>query len=186
MRHTSVSVVRALAVAATLTWGLTACSDSKEDDEKLDNEAAESSSESGDKADAAEKAGDGDSGAATQGAADTAAAASAPATPAAAPTPPPVPAPAATTAATPAPAPSAPATSSRVVRYVNTDKVDIHGQPADGAPTVGMLLKGDRVMVVEENGWGRISDNMFIKLDQLSNRAVARDRQPAHWQPPTH
>ena len=48
------------------------------------------------------------------------------------------------------------------------------------------LNKGDRVMVIEEAGWGRISDNMFIKGDRLSAKAIARNRHPAVWNPPSN
>lgn len=75
---------------------------------------------------------------------------------------------------------------SRVVRFVKLDEAGIHGGPQDSAELVGKLLKGDRVLIVEENGWGRIADGMFIKLDALANRAVPRHRQPAVWYAPAH
>lgn len=90
--------------------------------------------------------------------------------------------------ATPQPA-SAPAGDvavdpTRVVRFVNVEEATIHGSAQDGGESVGKLLKGDRVLVVEQNGWGRIADGMFIKLDGLSKKAVPRHVQPAVWTPP--
>ncbi len=74
----------------------------------------------------------------------------------------------------------------RVVRYVTIDEVVIRGQPNDTAEQVGKLQKGDMILVVEENGWCKISDTMFIKADALTAKAVARKRTPASWQKPAH
>lgn len=93
---------------------------------------------------------------------------------------------AATPAPAPAPAAATAADKSRVVRYVSQDEVMIHGQPNDKAEPVGKLKKGDMILVVETAGWGKISDNMFIKADALSNKAVPRNRTPAVWGKPTH
>lgn len=89
--------------------------------------------------------------------------------------------------ATPAPSSQASATdNSRVVRYVSQDEVMIHSQPNDKTEPVGKLKKGDMILIVESEGWGRISDNMFIKANALSNKAVPRNRNPAVWGKPTH
>lgn len=93
-------------------------------------------------------------------------------------------APAATTA--PVSTQASAADKSRVVRYVSQDEVMIHGQPNESAEPVGKLKKGDMIMVVENEGWGKISDNMFIKAEALSNKAVPRNRTPATWGKPTH
>ncbi len=74
----------------------------------------------------------------------------------------------------------------RVVRYVTGDEVIIRGQPNDTAEQVGKLQKGDMILVVEENGWCKVSDTMFIKADALTAKAVARKRTPASWQKPAH
>jgi hypothetical protein len=74
----------------------------------------------------------------------------------------------------------------RVVRYVNADEGIIRGQPNDTAEQVGRLQKGDMILVVEENGWCKISENMFIKADVLTSKAVARKRVPATWNKPAH
>ncbi len=142
------------AFALSLMLGLAACSDSKEDDEKLKPEG------------------------------DAAAEPAEPAT--AAETPAPAPAPVAAAAPAPSPAPSATVEKNRVVRFVASEEVVIAAEPKDGAATVGKIAKGEKVLVVEQSGWGRIADGMFVKLDHLSNKGVARDRQPAVWQEPTH
>jgi hypothetical protein len=73
----------------------------------------------------------------------------------------------------------------RVVRYVRAESVAIHGQASEEAPAVGHLAKGDIVMVVEGAGWGKIADNMFVKLSELSAKAVARPvGKEARWQAP--
>lgn len=87
----------------------------------------------------------------------------------------------------PTPAPQAVSGSvetNRVVRFVTADEAVVHEQASDTAASVGKLTRGDKVIVIEENGWGRISDGMFIKLDTLSAKAVDRHRQPAVWTRP--
>ena len=73
----------------------------------------------------------------------------------------------------------------RVVRYVRAATVDIHGGADNAAPAVGHLSKGDIVMVVEQGDWGKIADNMFVKLSNLSDKAVPRPAgKEATWQAP--
>jgi hypothetical protein len=86
----------------------------------------------------------------------------------------------------PAPASNSAADKNRVVRYINSDVVTIHGQPSDSAEPVGKLMKGDMILVVEDGGWGKISDNMFVKTNVLTKKAVPRNRNPAVWGKPTH
>lgn len=74
----------------------------------------------------------------------------------------------------------------RVVRYVNSGEVVVRGQPNDKSEAVGKLSKGDMILVIEGDGWGKISENMFIRLDSLSKKAVPRDRTPAVWGKPAH
>ena len=74
----------------------------------------------------------------------------------------------------------------RVVRYVKADSAALRSGPSDQAQALGQLVKGDRVLVVEENGWGRISDGLYIRLDDVSKKAVAAERQPAQWTAPAH
>lgn len=70
----------------------------------------------------------------------------------------------------------------RVVRYVKADGATIHGAADPNAAPVGHLTKGDIVMVTETNGWGKIADNMFVRLGELSAKAVARPvRKEASW-----
>jgi len=75
---------------------------------------------------------------------------------------------------------------SRVVRYVTADDAVLRGQPNENAELVGRLQKGDMILVVEESGWCKISDNMFIRADQVTSKAVARKRVPASWHKPAH
>ena len=90
-------------------------------------------------------------------------------------------------AASAAPAATAASTDgNRVIRFVSVAAAKLHNQPRDGAETIGSLLKGQAVLVVEDNGWGRISDGAFIRLDQVSAKAVSPDRQPAVWHAPSH
>ncbi len=136
--------------------GLSACSGSKEDEEKLavDGEEAEAQGSSANEV-AAEPA------------------------PVATPEP-------AKAQATPAPATNATVDKSRVVRFVAGDHVTIASEPKDGAAVVGKLVKGDRVLIVEQNGWGKIADGMFVNLKHLSHKGVPAERQPAQWTPPAH
>lgn len=96
--------------------------------------------------------------------------------------------PAEATAAAATPAPSAVNTPSdgkaRVVRYVSAKEAVLRSAPNDKAAKVGVLPKGERVMVIEENGWGRVSDELYIKLNSLSAKAVPRKREKASWSKP--
>lgn len=83
-----------------------------------------------------------------------------------------------------APAEATPA-ADRVVRYVNQSSVDIYSD-ASGSQVVGNLRKGDRVLVIMEGDWAKISDTMFLKGDQLSGRAVPRERTKRKWHAPSH
>jgi hypothetical protein len=74
----------------------------------------------------------------------------------------------------------------RVVRYVSAEEGVIRGQPSDTAEQVGKLPKGEMILVVEENGWYKISDSMYIKADSVTPKAVARKRNPATWNKPAH
>lgn len=139
--------------------GLSACSGAKEDDEKLATEGEEAEA---------------------QGSAAEEVAAAEPA---------PEPTPEPAKVETPAP-PAAPSNATvdknRVVRFVSGDQATIASEPKDGAAVVGKLVKGDRVLVVEQNGWGKIGDGMFVNLKSLSHKGVPAERQPAQWTPPAH
>lgn len=104
-----------------------------------------------------------------------------PEAPAAAPSTPPAEATAAAPAAVSTPADG----KARVVRYVSAKEAVLRSAPNDKAAKVGVLPKGERVMVIEENGWGRVSDDMYIKLNSLSAKAVPRKREKASWSKPT-
>jgi hypothetical protein len=83
-------------------------------------------------------------------------------------------------------APTGSVDKNRVVRYVIADEGVIRSQPNDTAEQVGKLQKGDMILVIEENGWCKISDTLFIKADSVSPKAVARKRAPAAWTKPAH
>ncbi len=110
-------------------------------------------------------------------------AASEPAAPAAAPAAAAPPAPAA--AAQPVAA-SGGAGPGRVVRYIQADQTVLHAAASDAAPVALQLTQGDILMVVEENGWGRVTDQLFVKLDAVSARAVPRTFAKPEWLPPAH
>ena len=93
------------------------------------------------------------------------------------------PAPAAQAAAPTAPAAAG---SSRVVRYIQADQTNLYAAADDGAPVTRSVDQGDILMVVEENGWGRITDNLFVKLDSVASRAVPRSFTIPEWQAPAH
>jgi len=93
------------------------------------------------------------------------------------------PAPAAQAAAPTAPAAAG---SSRVVRYIQADQTNLYAAANDGAPVTRSVDQGDILMVVEENGWGRITDNLFVKLDSVASRAVPRSFTIPEWQAPAH
>lgn len=69
----------------------------------------------------------------------------------------------------------------RFVRYIQVASAAVHAEPQDSAPTVVTLAKGDHVLVSEENGWGKIANGKYIKLSDLSQKAIARDRATLTW-----
>lgn len=75
--------------------------------------------------------------------------------------------------------------NNRVVRYLKADTT-IMAAPKDDAAKVATMKKGDRVIVSEEGAWARIADNMFVKADVISAKAVAPERHNAVWQSPSH
>lgn len=108
-------------------------------------------------------------------------------TPEEAPPPPaeePAPEPQATAQEAAAPAPAPAEGPKPVVRYVAAKSAKIYPAPAEDKDPVGTLAKGERVMVTEDNGWGRINESMYVKLDQLSAKAVPRKKTPAVWSKP--
>ena len=88
-------------------------------------------------------------------------------------------------AAAPAAAPAA-AGSSRVVRYIQADQTSLYAAANEQAPVTRSLDQGDILMVVEENGWGRVTDDLFVKLDAVASRAVPRSFAVPEWQAPAH
>ena len=100
--------------------------------------------------------------------------------------------------ANPAPAPSVASTpaaeaasagapnKARVVRYVRVKQTELRAEPSASAPAVGQLVKGDRILVVEEEGWGRIADGIFVNLKDTAKKAIAPKREPAQWSLPAH
>jgi hypothetical protein len=69
----------------------------------------------------------------------------------------------------------------RFVRYVQVTSAAVRSEPSDSAAAVVSLVKGDHILVTEENGWGKIADGRFIKMSDLSQKAVPRDRTPMTW-----
>lgn len=69
----------------------------------------------------------------------------------------------------------------RFVRYVKVASATVHAEPNEGSASVVTLSKGDHILVSEENGWGKIADGRYIKLSDLSNKGVPRDRTPVSW-----
>ena len=81
---------------------------------------------------------------------------------------------------------SAPAENSRVVRHVKVKLAQLRAAPSATAKSVGRLVRGDRILVDVEKGWGRIGDGIYIKLSDTASRPVAVKRQRAEWTPPAH
>ena len=76
--------------------------------------------------------------------------------------------------------------SSRVVRYIQADQTSLYAAANEQAPVTRSLDQGDILMVVEENGWGRVTDDLFVKLDSVASRAVPRSFAIPEWQAPAH
>lgn len=171
MKLTMTGKLLALCIAA-MAFGMTGCSGGQEDDEKLavsDEEAAAQGS--------AEASANGEAAAEDEADAEPAEAV------------------AQDIPADDVPTPDAGATmaqgggsadAGRVVRYVNASPSPLFNAASSSAGNVGQLVKGDRVMVVIEGGFGRIADGMFIQTDHLSAKPVARERKDAVWHTPAH
>ena len=81
---------------------------------------------------------------------------------------------------------SAPAEKSRVVRHVKVKLAQLRAEPSASAKSVGRLVRGDRILVDLEKGWGRIGDGIYIKLSDTAAKPVAAKRRPSEWMPPAH
>jgi hypothetical protein len=197
-------VKRALpAIFIAATWWTGACSSDQQETEEPINNAQENQENSNQGeaeggnasenaiAGSAEAEGNSNSTAADASTADASAAAEPPPSPE--PAPPPVPEAPAPTATPTTMAATPPAGTSgaagddiapqpnRFVRYVQVASAVVRSEPNDGAATVVTLAKGDHILVSEENGWGKIASGKFIKLSELSHKAVPRDRIAAAW-----
>ena len=183
MKLTTTGKLLALGIAA-MAFAMTGCSGGQEEDEKLevsDEEGeAQSSAEASDSAN-----GEGEATAQAEGEAD------AEPTDAVAQDTPADEVPTPDSAASVGNAGSAPVgggmvDTGRVVRYVNAPVAPLLNAASTSAGNVGQLTKGERVMVVIEGAYARITDGMFIKVDHLSAKPVARERKDAVWQAPAH
>ncbi len=105
------------------------------------------------------------------------------ATAAAAPTGAPADAPAAGGAAPAAAAPEGGGVDpNRVVRFVVADGTAIKSAANDTAGAAGTFSQGDIVMVVIEGEWAKLNDQAFVKLSDLSEKAVPRMKgKTASW-----
>lgn len=81
---------------------------------------------------------------------------------------------------------SATAEKSRVVRHVKVKLAQLRAEPSASAKSVGRLVRGDRIIVDVEKGWGRIGDGIYIKLSDTAAKPVAVKRRPSEWMPPAH
>lgn len=69
---------------------------------------------------------------------------------------------------------------SRVVRYVARDGAEVYDS-AGGSNVVATMRRGESLMVVEQEGYGRISDGMFMQAADLSREAVPRTFDARVW-----
>lgn len=87
--------------------------------------------------------------------------------------------------AAPAAAPPADGTGvdpNRVVRFVVADGTAIKSAANDGAGAAGTFSQGDIVMVVIEGEWAKLNDQAFVKVSDLSPKAVPRMKgKTASW-----
>lgn len=82
--------------------------------------------------------------------------------------------------AAPAPvAEAAVADGSQLVMYVKRSGTSVYSQP-NGSATF-QLEKGDHVLITVEGQWARTPSGQFIKLSQLSQKSVGRDRTGGSW-----
>ena len=80
----------------------------------------------------------------------------------------------------------APAEKSRIVRHVKVKLAQLRAEPSASSKSVGRLVRGDRILVDVEKGWGRIGDGIYIKLSDTAPKPVAVKRRPSEWMPPAH
>lgn len=67
------------------------------------------------------------------------------------------------------------------VRYVRQDGIQILNAP-NGQP-VHSLNQGDHPVTWEENGWYRITNNMYVPVDAMSDTGVPRAQSARGWNP---
>jgi hypothetical protein len=82
-------------------------------------------------------------------------------------------------------APDSAIDDSRVVRFAKSSDVKVWSDNS-GTNTVANLRQGDTILVVVEGDWAKISEAMWVKTEDLSNKAVAREYKPRTWHSPSH
>ncbi len=73
----------------------------------------------------------------------------------------------------------------RVVRFAKTSGVSVWSD-STASHEVGELRQGDTILVVEDGEWAKISDSMWVKTAELSNKAIAREHKKKSWISPSH
>lgn len=76
-------------------------------------------------------------------------------------------------------------TSPGVVRYVTANSLNIRESASTEAKVVGMLHRGDTVVVELEGDWAKLSNGHYVSAKLLSSEPIGRERKQKEWQAPT-
>ena len=69
----------------------------------------------------------------------------------------------------------------RVVRYINDNGATIYSEKSTSSQSVGILLRGDLLIVNIDGEWAEISKGRYVKTSYLDDGIVARMRIPIPW-----
>lgn len=82
---------------------------------------------------------------------------------------------------TPAAQESAAPESGRRVWYVKTKGASVFDSTQAGAKEVRKVRRGDPILVSIQGEWGKISDNQWIRMSDLAQEPVGRERKGGKW-----
>ena len=68
----------------------------------------------------------------------------------------------------------------RVLRYLSQD-IDIYTKPSISSSPIGNLARGDKILVIFEGEWAKISETMYVPSAALTQHAVPRTKKKFKW-----
>jgi len=67
------------------------------------------------------------------------------------------------------------------VKYVQKGSVSVYSDASEGSSVVRTARKGDHLLVEVSGDWAKVSSGGFIKVADLTDKAVGRPRSSGRW-----